>query len=775
MNKISTIILLLLNFSIQQVFAQNAVTFWKDGVSTIIYSPDSIHFDHHSNNNVMTLWIGASSTSIINPDSIFFWNSAPFITNEVETTVEVEPSPIEKQIMQMTSDEETADITTYSEADSIEYDYLAQEALSLFTIVDEEDIYEVKKNNTRRYAGSAEDLAEEAIRNNGKNIFDGLIIEQQDWDSGLWGKTHYGGFETFYNTYEKNGRRYLLVVFYQKGGFPNRKIAYLKLGQVNSGKIIGKSAIGIGKEYTFLSVCIDDYLQDYGCVNFFPLLINEDSKARYYLNPIFVKSDPIISNYWRDQYYGYEFGKINGVSVYFNNDTYKGNSNQGDGGYQCVELCKRYVKELNGQIDRKYSALWGNAKQWPDKRANDDIDPGEYLVLENNGNTKVREGDLIVWDYGAYGHIGVVIKTTKNYISVAHQNGGIGKNALPIGSTLKIENGVVHDIRPGSDKSPIFKNSHPISYFIRINNPAESVDFFDRSLVVSTTNFKIGSSIGSSRTKSFTIINSGLYDLTISSIELSKGEVFSLDIPTYIIAPGEERTFNVTFSPSSPGEYNDRIVIRSNAEDNPLWVIQLLGKATGTNRQLMLSESVDNTNYSIYKEITDENDYHENPDGWRCYRSKLTLDVTKNGTTNSYLVDDNIYLDAATQHHGGQVPCMMLDYNKKKMYIFCNSKDSQPYYSMDGNFYSSSINSVRFYKETVFEGANWGWYPYFRNSGSDEIYLCNFSFAGYFTILAVRDTSNEWKLYYDNPEISPDEAIKEWEQASQVLVIGNPN
>ena len=774
MNKISTIILLLLNFSIQQVFAQNAVTFWKDGESTIIYSPDSIHFDYHSHNNVMTLWIGASSTSIINPDSIFFWNSAPFITNEVETTVEVEPSPIEKQIMQMTSDEETADITTYSEVDSIEYDYLAQEALSLFT-TDDEDIYEVKKNYTRRYAGSAEDLAEEAIRNNGKNIFDGLIIEQQDWDSGLWGKTHYGSFETFYNTYEKYGRRYLLVVFYQKGGFPNRKIAYLKLGQVNSGKIIGKSAIGIGKEYTFLSVCIDDYLQDYGCVNFFPLLINEDSKARYYLNPIFVKSDPIISNSWRDQYYGYEFGKINGVSVYFNNDTYKGNSNQGDGGYQCVELCKRYVIELNGQIDRKYSALWGNAKQWPDKRAYDDIDPGEYLVLENNGNNKVREGDLIVWDYGAYGHIGVVIKTTKNYISVAHQNGGIGKNALPIGSTLKIENGIVHDIRPGSDKSPIFKNSHPISNFIRINNPAESVDFFDRSLVVSTTNLKIGSSTGSPRTKSFTIINSGLYDLTISSIQLSKGEVFSLDIPTYIIAPGEEKTFNVTFSPSSPGEYSDRIVIRSNAEDNPLWVIQLLGKATGTNRQLMLSESVDNINYSIYKEITDENDYHENPDGWRCYRSKLTLDITKNGTTNSYLVDDNIYLDAATQHHGGQVPCMMLDYNKKKMYIFCNSKDSQPYYSMDGNFYSSSINSVRFYKETVFEGANWGWYPYFRNSGSDEIYLCNFSFAGYFTILAVRDTSNEWKLYYDNPEISPDDAIKEWKQASQVLVIGNPN
>ena len=775
MNKITSVILLLLSFGLQQVFAQNAVTFWKGGESTIIYSPDSIHFDYQSNNNVMTLWIGPNPTSIINPDSIYFWNSTPFVTNEVEKVIDVEPSAIEEQIMQMTSDEENSDMTVYSEADSTEYDNLAQEVLSLFTFDDEEDANEGKKFNKRRYAASSEDLAEEAIRNNGKNIFGNLIIEQQDWDSGLWGKTHYGGFETFYNTYEKYGRRYLLVVFYQKGGFPNKKTAYLKLGQVNSGKIVGKSSIGIGKEYTFLTVCIDDYLQDYGCVNFFPLLINEDSKARCYLNPIFVKSDPIVSSSWREKYYGYEFGKINGVSVYFNNDTYKGNSNQGDGGYQCVELCKRYVKELNGQINRKYSDTWGNAKQWPDKRANDDIDPGEYLVLPNNGNNKVREGDLIVWDYGSYGHIGVVIKTTKTYISVAHQNGGTGNNALPIGSTLKIENGVVRDIRPGSDKSPIFKNSHPISYFIRINNSAESVDFFDRSLVASTTNLRIGSSTGSSRTKSFTITNSGLYDLTISSIELSRGEVFSIDIPTYRIAPGEERTFNVTFSPSSPGEYKDRIIIRSNAEDNPLWVIQLLGKAIGTNRQLMLSEAVGNTKYSIYKEVADESDYRENPDGWKCYRSKLTLDVTKNGTTNSYVVDDNIYLDVASQHHGGQAPCLMLDYNKNKMYIFCNSKDGQPYYTMDGNFYSSSINGIRFSKETVFEGANWGWYPYFRNSGSDEIHLCNFSYAGYFTILAVRDTSNEWVLYYDNPDISPDDAVKEWEQAGKVLVIGNPN
>ena len=778
MNKISTIIfLLLICFGVGRIDAQNAVTYWKNGESAIIYSPDSIHFDYESNKNIMTLWFGSKPTSIINPDSIYFWNSTPFITNEVETVIDVEPTPIEEQIMEMTSDEETSEFTVYSESDSLEYDNLAQEVLSLFTIADDDESEEVKKTINRRNADSQEDLAEEAIRKNGKNIFNGIIIEQQDWNSGTWGKTHYGGFETFYNTYEKYGRRYLLVVFYHKGGFPYKRTAYLKLGQVNSGKIIAKSTISTGQEYTFLSVCIDDYLGNYGCVNFYPLLITEKSNARHYLNPIFVKTDPLISSSWRDQYYKYEFGKINGVSVYFNNDSQKGNSNQGDGGYQCVELCKRYVKELNDKIDRKYSATWGNAKQWPDKRANDDVDPGEYLVLANDGYSRVREGDLIVWNYGSFGHIGVVIKTTKTYISVAHQNGGVGTNALPIGSTLKIEDGVVKDIRPGSNKSPIFKTSHPISHFIRINSPFESYDSYDQALTASTTNMKFGASVGSSKTKTFTIKNNGLYDLTISSCDLTKGDVFSIDIPTYTIAPGKEETFNVTFTPSASGEFKDRIIINSNAEDNPVWVIHLTGKATGDAseaRVQMLSQSIGSYKYSIYKEIIDESDYHENPDGWKCYRSKLTLDITKNGITSSYVVDDNIYLDKETQHHGGQVPCMMIDYNKGMMYIFCNSKDEQPYYSMDGNFYSSSINDVNFTKETVFEGANWGWYPYFRDSDSDEIHLCNFSYAGYFTILAVRGTSNEWTLYYDNPEISPENATAEWEQADHILVVGNP-
>ena len=191
-------------------------------------------------------------------------------------------------------------------------------------------------------------------------------------------------------------------------------------------------------------------------------------------------------------------------------------------------------------------------------------------------------------------------------------------------------------------------------------------------------------------------------------------------------------------------------------------------------KELMITKNVNGTVYSIYKKTLDENDYHTNPDGWKCYRTQLTLEITKNGTTNSYVVDNNIYLDKEEDHHGGQQPCMLLDFNKNMIYIFCNSKDDLPYYSMDGNFYSSSMSNINFTKETVFETANWGWFPYFCDFGDDNINLCNFSFAGYFTIMAVRDTSGNWNLYHYNTDISPEEAQAEWEQADKILVIETP-
>lgn len=489
----------------------------------------------------------------------------------------VEPTEMELTLSQLTADEDEAPITSYSYSDSIEYDELAQEAIRLFAANDSDEVDEPSFNRVVR-SGSEDDLAQEAIRNNGKNIFDGsLIIEQLDWDSGLWGKTRYGGFETYYNTHVKNGKRCLLIVFYYKGGFPNAKTAYLKLGQVNSGKILGQVRIGTGKEYAFIDVRIDDYLNRHGCVNFFPLIITNLSQARNYLNPIMVKTKPIIAEDWRNQYLGYEFGTINGVSVYYNNNR----TNMGNDKFQCVELCKRYITNQYPFIKHPYGNRdWGNAKDWPSKRIKDNEKYGDkYMVIVNDGHECPREGDIVVWDHGNFGHVGVVIKTTESYISIAHQNGGTGYYADPIGLTLKVVDKAITNIKPGTNRAPIFTTSDVISHIIRVYNKAEDIEAYSRSLTASTTNMRFGKRyLGTRFTRKFTITNHGYSPLTISSMTFAKGEAFKINMSTCTVGYGQTQEFEVTFTPKTAGDSEDRLIIRSDADDNPVWCIQLSGR-----------------------------------------------------------------------------------------------------------------------------------------------------------------------------------------------------
>ena len=528
--------------------------------------------------------------------SIYSWNRDTYFPIENDDWEMSEPTEMEQQIMQLTSDEDEAPSVSYTTEDSLYYDALVQEVLNLFAIDSSEDDNEVPR---KRANSSDDDLSQEAIRNNGNNIFKEFEIEQLDWNSGLWGKTHYDNdaFQTFYNTDIKEGKKYLLVVFYHKGGFPNKKTAYIKLGQVNSGPVVGKTTIHLGQEYVFLKICLDDYLEGYGCVNFYPLVITEDSKARNYLNPIMVKHAPIIAENWRKQYYNYEFGTINGVSVYFNNDEKKGNTNLGDGYRQCVELCARYVKKLYPGIQRERT--WGNAWDWPYNRQNDTKDPGKYIVFPNDGTRQVREGDLIVWQYKQKvyneekkkwenvdrGHIGVVIKVTKDYISIAQQNAGTGKYALPIGTKMKVVDRVVYDIHPETYVGAVYARTDPPkdpTYFIRFNHDAESFSSYSATMKASTTNLKFNVQKGNNQAKKVRITNSGFSKLTVSSIKLAKEDAFSIDATRCTLESGESKAISVTFNPTKSGEYKDRILIESNAEDNPKWYIHLLGICEGT-------------------------------------------------------------------------------------------------------------------------------------------------------------------------------------------------
>ncbi len=574
---------------VESAQAQNAVTFWKNGRATVIDTPDSVTFNDSSNpqntGNAATYWRDGQPTVVSAPDSMFLWNGSFLFSGEQDGNANVVPTSMETFIGQLPSDEETAPVAAYSAEDSLSWDALAKEVLNKFAAGRQEGTLGAP---LKRLSQADGEQAQEVVRTNGINQLRGLVIEQLDWNSGQWGNTRYGGFETYFNTSIVGGKRYLLVVFYYPGGFPNKKTAHVKLGQVNSGPIVGSVNIYPGQEYAFVKVCLDDYIKGYGCANFCPLLITEGTKARNYLNPLFVRQDPIVAPGWREQYFGYELGTVNGVSVYYNKDTYdkkrgtlRNQSMASDAIYQSVELCKRYVRSLNKGIQRVYG--WGNANQWPANRAGDDIDAGKYLVFPNDGRQQVREGDLVVWDHTTWGHIGVVVKTAPSYVSVAHQNAGVGTNDLPIGSQLKVENGIVRDIKPGSDHSPIFGGVVPIPYFIRVNSIAETAASYSATMDVSTTNLSFGPvEVEGSLTKSFVVSNPrGSSTLTVSSVSLSRGGAFSTDAAACTIGPGETRTFSVTFSPAATGNYDDRIVITSNADDNPTWTIRLSGIGQG--------------------------------------------------------------------------------------------------------------------------------------------------------------------------------------------------
>jgi hypothetical protein len=189
-------------------------------------------------------------------------------------------------------------------------------------------------------------------------------------------------------------------------------------------------------------------------------------------------------------------------------------------------------------------------------------------------------------------------------------------------------------------------------------------------------------------------------------------------------------------------------------------------------KQVMLTQNVGGTTYEIYKINTDKNDYHINPDGWKCYKSSLMLDMTKNGKTSTYTLDDNIYLDSSESHHGGQRPCLYLSSSSDQLFVFINSKDSRNNYTMDGYAYRTSLSNVSFTRETVFTGRNWGWSPYFTYSDG-VLSVQHFSYAGYYAMTSYRNSDGTWTTKQGN-YIKPDAFNEQSEQAGNVLIDDNP-
>lgn len=188
-----------------------------------------------------------------------------------------------------------------------------------------------------------------------------------------------------------------------------------------------------------------------------------------------------------------------------------------------------------------------------------------------------------------------------------------------------------------------------------------------------------------------------------------------------------------------------------------------------SNREEIFSNTVGDAKYIIYKEVVDENEIHTNPDGWKCYKSKMTLEIKKDGSSNSYVIDDNIFLDKNENHHGGMRPCLFIDYNSNQMYIFINSKDSRYNYSMDGYAYRSSLDNISFTRETVFSGANSGWFPYFTYD-NQVMAIQHFSYAGYYVMTSTRNSDGTWSTQTVG-SIDPDDFVTLSDQAGDVYIV----
>lgn len=189
-----------------------------------------------------------------------------------------------------------------------------------------------------------------------------------------------------------------------------------------------------------------------------------------------------------------------------------------------------------------------------------------------------------------------------------------------------------------------------------------------------------------------------------------------------------------------------------------------------TDKELMLSESVDGVDYKIYKKILDASDYHENPDGWKCYRSELSLETTANGSTNTIVLDNKIYLDDSKGHHGGQYPCILIDHKKDLFIVFCNSKDADYQYSMDCYSYVSSIKTLDFHREKVLDRVNMGWYPYFEENSEGLPAVSHFSYAGYYAMQSIRNDGGAWNTVKGS-KINPGDFETKSKKAGQILVI----
>jgi len=126
------------------------------------------------------------------------------------------------------------------------------------------------------------------------------------------------------------------------------------------------------------------------------------------------------------------------------------------------------------------------------------------------------------------------------------------------------------------DANIVIVNNDPLSPEVAV--PAHLHVTGVADIAVSDSLFDFGSVFfGLSATLPLVVSNSGNDDLVVSDIATGNPDV-TVDVPSFTVAPGDERTVQVAFAPTVPGAFTDTLSITSNDPDEGVLPVLVLGE-----------------------------------------------------------------------------------------------------------------------------------------------------------------------------------------------------
>lgn len=179
-------------------------------------------------------------------------------------------------------------------------------------------------------------------------------------------------------------------------------------------------------------------------------------------------------------------------------------------------------------------------------------------------------------------------------------------------------------------------------------------------------------------------------------------------------------------------------------------------------------------NIVVLEKKIDTNYYRTNGDKIRFYKTTFAIGIKSGNKAERTIIETDAYIASTTSYEKMSQPCMLIDPKKQVIYIFSNSKSTDPYYGMDGYVYRVDLEKKRWTREVVFEKANFGWFSFFGGSNNGNPELWHFSYAGYYIIKSSRNSSGSWNNY-NMGSIRPEQAEAQYPYHKNILVTSTSN